>query len=285
MNYQESVLSVTCGTEPLAAILAAPESPKPTAVLVIVGGPQYRVGSHRQFVLLSRRLAEAGYPVLRFDYRGMGDSGGAQRSFEQVSDDVAAAINALQAQITFQDVVLWGLCDGASAALLYCQQRQDPRVQGLCLLNPWVRSETSLARTQIKHYYLQRLKQKEFWLKLLSGKVAGQALSGLLHSLKLTFSRNRPGPNAQASFQDRMASAWHGFRGDILLLLSGDDYTAKEFMDYASTDAAWSKALSRPGLSTQHMPGLDHTCSGMAARRLAEDHVLTWLGRRGGASS
>jgi alpha-beta hydrolase superfamily lysophospholipase len=45
-------------------------------VVVVVGGPQYRVGSHRQFVLLARDLAAAGIPTLRFDTRGMGDSGG-----------------------------------------------------------------------------------------------------------------------------------------------------------------------------------------------------------------
>jgi alpha/beta superfamily hydrolase len=48
-------------------------------VLVIVGGPQYRAGSHRQFTLLARSLAEQGFAVLRFDYRGMGDSTGAMR--------------------------------------------------------------------------------------------------------------------------------------------------------------------------------------------------------------
>ncbi len=49
-------------------------------VAIIVGGPQYRAGSHRQFILLARRLAHAGIPALRFDYRGMGDSPGAMRS-------------------------------------------------------------------------------------------------------------------------------------------------------------------------------------------------------------
>jgi len=51
-------------------------------VLIVVGGPQYRVGSHRQFLLLSRRLAAEGHPVMRFDYRGMGDASGAMRGFE-----------------------------------------------------------------------------------------------------------------------------------------------------------------------------------------------------------
>lgn len=94
-------------------------------VLIIVGGPQYRVGSHRQFVLLSRRLAGEGYPAMRFDYRGMGDAGGAMRSFEDVRADIGAAIEAFQRAVpSLRRIVLWGLCDAASAALLYVRRRQ-----------------------------------------------------------------------------------------------------------------------------------------------------------------
>src|SRR5262245_16772174 len=90
-------------------------------VVVVVGGPQYRVGSHRQFVLMARRLAEAGYPVLRFDYRGMGDSESAPRSFESVDDDIRAAVDALFSEVQgLRGIVIFGLCDAASAALMYC---------------------------------------------------------------------------------------------------------------------------------------------------------------------
>ena len=41
-------------------------------MLIVVGGPQYRAGSHRQFTLLARDVAATGVPTMRFDYRGMG---------------------------------------------------------------------------------------------------------------------------------------------------------------------------------------------------------------------
>lgn len=286
-TYRESALTLTCEGEQLLAVLAGPDAPaRKTGVLIVVGGPQYRAGSHRQFVLLSRHLAAAGHAVLRFDCRGMGDSQGAQRNFEALSQDIRVAIDALQQQVPqVQEVVLWGLCDGASAALLYCDERRDPRVRGLCLLNPWVRSEASLARTHIKHYYRQRLKQKEFWLKLLSGKVAAQALGGLLRSLKLSVSGAQVRRSAQAVYQDRMARAWRAFDGDILLLLSGNDYTAKEFIEYSGSDTAWAGALEQPRVIVLHMPGLDHTCSGAAARGLVERHTLDWLSARSSEST
>jgi uncharacterized protein len=293
MNFTEETAQFDCESETLTGILAKPESPSPIGVVLIVGGPQYRAGSHRQFVLLSRALAAAGHSVLRFDYRGMGDSSGAQRDFEGVSADIAEAIDALQERLPcVKQVVLWGLCDAASAALLYFHETQDPRVKGLCLLNPWVRSDASLARTQVKHYYIQRVQQREFWLKLVRGGVATHALQGLVKNLRAAFggSASSTASNAGAGgtashqsngpkkpFQSRMASAWHEFPGKILLILSGDDYTAKEFQEFAGRDQAWKNYSAHATLTRHDVPGVDHTFSGAESRRKAEQITLDWL--------
>src|SRR5690606_19047994 len=146
VSYDERALVFECSGDSLVGIAALPRLPSTmTRVLVVVGGPQYRAGSHRQFVLLSRRLAGRGIPCMRFDYRGIGDSTGEPRGFEAVDDDVRAAIDEFCAQMPdIEQIVLWGLCDGASAACLYA--RKDPRVAGLVLLNPWVRTEAGEAR-------------------------------------------------------------------------------------------------------------------------------------------
>lgn len=285
MKYTEEATYFSCLGDALLGIVAKPELPCETGVIVVVGGPQYRAGSHRQFVLLSRALAAAAYPVLRFDYRGMGDSEGRQRDFQSVSPDIAAAIDALQRCVpSVQHVALWGLCDGASAALLYCFDIHDPRVSALCLLNPWIRSETSLARTQVKHYYTRRLAQKEFWTKLLKGKVGLHAVSGWLSSVQLAFTGrthmaakasapDRPAP-AQLPYQQRMALAWGHFTGRILLLLSDNDYTAKEFLECASNDRAWKTSMKHPGLTRRDLQGADHTLSSATHRMQAEDLTL-----------
>ncbi|HWJ93213.1 MAG TPA: hydrolase 1, exosortase A system-associated, partial [Telluria sp.] len=113
---EDRALAFPCQGDTLYGILSLPAQPNPRGVLVIVGGPQYRAGSHRQFTLLARALADAGIPALRFDYRGMGDSEGAQRGFEHVRDDIRAAIDSFMAETPgLSEVVLWGLCDGATA--------------------------------------------------------------------------------------------------------------------------------------------------------------------------
>ncbi|MBV8502240.1 MAG: hydrolase 1, exosortase A system-associated [Paucibacter sp.] len=278
MKFRESVLPFECLGEPLLGVLSAPqEAASDLGVLVIVGGPQYRAGSHRQFTLLARALAAAGHPVLRFDYRGMGDSGGDLRSFEAVSDDIRAAIDALCAT-GVREVVLWGLCDAASAALLYCDGTTDPRVRGLCLLNPWVRSEASLARTQVKHYYLQRLGQPEFWSKLLRGQVAGKALRDLWSNLR-AIAGQAAGPRSAGvlSFQQRMARALRRLDVQALLILSGNDYTAREFLDHARVDPAWRGVLDLPMIRRVDVESADHTFSCADWRAEVEQCTEQWL--------
>jgi uncharacterized protein len=272
----EQALSFECGGQALVGIVAAPAQPHSTAVVLIVGGPQYRAGSHRHYTLLARRLAAAGFAVLRFDPRGMGDSGGEPRGFESVGDDIGAAIDALaRAQPAVRDFVLWGLCDGASAALLYCGQTADARVRALALVNPWVRSATSQARIHVKHYYAQRLVQRGFWAKLLRGQVGATALAELGRHIRQAHAQTQP--MSAPTYQQRMAQAWRRFEGPLLLVLSGRDYTAKEFIDHAGSDAAWLGALEHPRLARRDIADADHTFSDAAARAALEETTLRWL--------
>ncbi len=283
MKYTEEVLVFSCVGDTLLGILTRPENPADIGIVLIVGGPQYRAGSHRQFVLLSRALAAAGYAVLRFDHRGMGDSEGIPRDFESVNADISAAIeNLKKLEPTVTNVVLWGLCDGASAALLYYFESRDTKVSGLCLLNPWVRSESSLARTHVKHYYRQRLMQKDFWNKLLHGGVALKAASELVRNIHVATtgivqsSLTRPAASQQP-FQQRMAAAWNAFSGRILLLLSEHDYTAKEFLEFVAKNPVWKNALTHHRLVRHELPGANHTFSSEASNKLVVKLTLDWL--------
>ncbi len=277
---KESVLSFACEGEPLVGILAEPEGkPADVGVLIIVGGPQYRVGSHRQFALLARHLAANGFAALRFDYRSMGDSPGEARDFLGVDADIGAAIDALlAARPALKRVVLWGLCDAASAALLYLDSTRDPRVAGVALLNPWARSAATLARTHVKHYYWRRLRQPEFWLKLLRGGVGLTALRGLGSNLRLARGSGKPKADSR-SFQDRMATGLRGFEGPALLVLSGDDYTAREFSLHAQASPAWAGLLDNPRLQCASLAEADHTFSGPGQATGVAVITLNWLSK------
>jgi len=147
-----------CAGDRMLGISHAGDASATVGAAIVIGGPQYRVGSHRQFVLMARSLADAGTPVLRFDYRGMGDSEGEVRTFEHVDEDIKAAVSFIVASNpNITKVVLIGLCDAASAISMYASQ--DDRVHGIVLINPWVRTAEGEARSYVKHYYLQRLLQ------------------------------------------------------------------------------------------------------------------------------
>jgi exosortase A-associated hydrolase 1 len=279
-SLDEQALWMDPGGAPMLGILSRPAADtraSGTAVVIVVGGAQYRVGSHRQFLRLARTLARQGHTVLRFDLPGMGDSPGEPVPFDHATPHIAAAVDTVAACDGVQRVVLWGLCDGASASLIYASATADPRLAGLALLNPWVRSEASLARTTVRHYYRQRLREPAFWRKLLTGAVGRQALRDLLANLR---GMQRP-PQPQPSFQDHMAAGWQRFPGAILLLLSERDLTAQEFVEYANTHPRWANWARQPGLTRHALAQADHTCSSEQALRESETVLISWLSRLG----
>lgn len=283
MNYAEHALVMNGDAEPVVGVVSLPEKACGLGLVVVVGGPQYRVGSHRQFVLLARRLAQAGFAVLRFDYRGMGDSFGAPRSFESIDDDIAMAVNALQqACPAVTKVVLWGLCDGAAASVLYTGRQPDARIAGLCLLNPWVRSDNTLARTRLKHYYGDRLLKPDFWLRLWRGQLAWrQSLTEVVQNVRALKSVPLPvrALDGKASFQDQMALALKRYKGRVLLILSEPDTTAQEFLECAASRASWQGVLQRPHLQRVDVAQADHTFSTAEWRTTVEQALLEWMTR------
>lgn len=77
-----------------------------------------KLWTHRVFVSFARQLAAAGHPVLRFDYRGNGDSDGAfsDGSLASLAEDVRAAIEQVRQMTGVQTVTLLGLRAGATLA-------------------------------------------------------------------------------------------------------------------------------------------------------------------------
>jgi pimeloyl-ACP methyl ester carboxylesterase len=92
-----------------------------TTGVVLLPGGWYGTSTNgnRVFVRLSRELAALGFPAIRIDWRGMGESGGQIERFHldlPFADEVRAAAHHLLAT-GCDDVVLVGFCFGAHSAL------------------------------------------------------------------------------------------------------------------------------------------------------------------------
>ena len=284
MNPVERALAFQCKDDWLYGILSLPEQDAGKGLLIVVGGPQYRVGSHRQFTLLARYLAARGISVLRFDCRGMGDSEGERRTFEDFEGDLSCAIDKFFEEVpTLKALTIWGLCDAASAALFYAYS--DPRVAGLVLVNPWVRTEQGVAKVYLKHYYLKRLFDLEFWHKLRGGNlsfvtsiqslfsIAGDALAG---GNQMKVASNRM-PGDAAPLPERMFYGLSRFEGNILLILSGNDFTAQEFLDLVKGSRKWQKLLTSPRVQRYDLLEANHTFSQQRWRDQVAAWTVTWI--------
>ena len=270
-----------CAGSRLLGVVHRPQQPTGRGILIVVGGPQYRVGSHRQFVLLARQLAAAGYAVLRFDHRGIGDSDGPFLGFEQLEDDIDAALTALhRACPGLDDVVIWGLCDAASAALFYSRNKarmQRHAVTGLVLLNPWIRTDQGEAKAYLNQYYGRRILQTSFWAKLLSGKVdVIGSLRSFVNNLLKAFDDPGKAVAVSAPLPQLMLQAFSDFSGPVLFIISGNDLTAAEFEAEAAGDA-WRAGLERSTVQRQYLPDSDHTFSRREWRDRVADLTIQWL--------
>lgn len=285
IQAKEIPLVFDCLGKKLVGVIHNSESPYPLGVLIIVGGPQYRVGSHRQFILLARQLARQGISVMRFDVRGMGDSDGNPRRFDQLDDDIRAAVDCFMSSCPeLQHVVLWGLCDGASAASFYAYQ--DSRIKGLALLNPWVFTEQGAAKTYLKHYYLRRLLNKDFWLKILSFKFDYiGSLRSLMTHLKLAAARSEAvQENNEIARVDenltlpvRVRECLKQFAHPVLLILSGRDLTADEFKEAVKNDQGWQSLIAEARVTRHDFPEADHTFSSADWRDRVAAWTLNWV--------
>ena len=256
-------------------------------MIIVAGGPQYRVGAHRQFVSLARMFASNGYPVMRFDLRGMGDSSGAYLGYEQSGPDIRAAIDEfLRREPSVQEVALFGECESASGILFYAAQ--DARVRRIALANPWVRTPGVQAETILKHYYLDRLRSREFWLSVWSGEYKLRASLTSFYEVFATFMQGRKSTRAStagsglANFDllplpSRTAEGLRRFSGHVLLLMSGRDLIAREFDEVTKVSKDWQGLLSGQRITRKDIADADHTFSKPEVKAEAQRTLLDWL--------
>lgn len=286
---QEIPVTFLCEGETLVGMVHLPAQIRSRGMLsVVAGGPQYRGGVCRMQVTLARQLAAAGVPVMRFDYRGLGDSEGAFRGFTQVTADLRAALDTFLATVPqMREVVLWGGCDAASASMINAWK--FPEVTGMVLGNPWVHAQDTGDLVAVKHFR-SRLLDADFWLKVIRLQynplpAAGTVLRALWQRFKrrLAGAGVRPGPavaqdDPSLPFQQRMRLGLTRFQGDLLLLMSGRSLVSKEFDELVAAHADWQQAMKAPRSVRRHdIAEADQAFSTLDARQEVNRVTHSWL--------
>ncbi|MEO0410301.1 MAG: hydrolase 1, exosortase A system-associated [Pseudomonadota bacterium] len=264
----------------LAAVYHAPQKDHyglKLGCIILVGGPQYRVGAHRQYVALARGLAKRGVGVLRFDYQGMGDSTGTLQAMEDRGADIEAASNALSERLGRNAKIFpWGLCEGASA--IFMHNHRIVNMAGAIIANPWVGDARIEAQVRWRHYYLGRLNLSYMKNRIQSRPLFGgnffKNAKGFLRGVEY-FDQDPYSP-ALTNLPDDMAYLLARNR-PILYIASTDD-RERETFDYAlSSEPRWKQAHNKSILIRKELTGADHTFSTARAKQKVEDVTFNFI--------
>lgn len=253
------LLTFDCAGDTLVATLD--DGPAATGLLIVSGGNEVRIGAHRGMAILAAAVAVKGYPVFRFDRRGIGDSTGLNHGFSESATDIAAAAAAFRrAAPHVSRIVAFGNCDAAAALVLF---HATAGIDRLILANPW--SLDAVAETPpaaaIRSRYAQRLISPAQWLRLIRG---GVDLAKLAQGLGAAIPRSRP----LGTLATRLAKSLGTAVPTTIVLAMGDN-TAAAFL------SAWRHRMFRPVRAKVAL--LQHASSSHSFAPAAD---AEWLRRR-----
>ncbi len=131
----ETQVEFRSGEDHVFGVLHLPEGRPAAGILMCHGFTGHKAETHRLFVGAARDLARHGLVVLRFDFRGSGDSGGEFRDMtvSREIEDAVAALDYLSSrpEVDSDRVGVLGLSLGGCVAA--CLAGRDDRVSALAL--------------------------------------------------------------------------------------------------------------------------------------------------------
>jgi alpha-beta hydrolase superfamily lysophospholipase len=246
-------------------------------ILILNAGFVHRVGPRCIFARQARRWAALGFPVLRFDLAGLGDSrseGGEEDQLlpPSAESDVRAAMDALGA--CARRFVLVGLCSGAQHALQVAVK--DPRVSGVVLVNlpadAWM-SPAHLFKFKAR-FYRRLLFRLDTWRRVLLGRVNVRYVAAVLATAAL------------GHIRARLASGRGGGISPLDKLCNSDLHTLMVFSDEEVSievgSSPWDFELGNGGQIggiTVARVNADHLFSGKRAESALNDVISEHLVR------
>ncbi len=277
------------------------EQMRTTGVILLSGtfGGTTTLGRNRMWLKMARALADRGYPVLRFDYAGIGDSSGDATCYALESPAVTelhAGFDLLSSH-GVTDFLVVGTCYGSRSAL--AGSVGEERVRGIHLLVPPVRSGTKgvggadhLAEYVGTASLAKKVFSKRIMRKLFRSKKAREAAWRVVTQKlrSLVGRRTQPATPDAAEEADDTRGAAVGFQRPLRRLLSDgvsvhflygtDDYFWTEFDE--ARNGRLGEALQQHAdlVEVETVPGIVRGFLSVRVQNVAIDSVLDWVERR-----
>lgn len=231
-----------------------------SGLLIVSGGNEIRAGAFNGQARIAREIAAAGFPVFRFDRRGVGDSEGENLGYRASRQDIEAAVFAFRALAPqIERVVAFGNCDAASALML----NEGAGCDALVLSNPWAVDESEdmpHSPAEVRSRYGKKLRNPKELLRLITGGVNFAGLArGMMQAV-------RPATGT-SSLAAEMKSGLAAFDGPVAILLASRDRTAQIFAERWDTK----------DMRIARCEGADHAYSTPEAHEWLRDRLLTAL--------
>jgi pimeloyl-ACP methyl ester carboxylesterase len=263
----------------LVSVIARPRlpgNPDLPGIVILNTGIVHRVGHHRMYVKLSRKLATGGRTVVRFDQSGLGDSSARTDHLPPLAAglaDIKEVLDALEKSCQVSRFILTGLCSGADQAVLY--GHTDLRVVGLVIMDPTI---PPTPRYYL-HYILRNLRQLRNWISFMSGR------SGLLRMASAHL-RNRMWPPDRArpptlqslQFSPYLAHCYAATAARGMKILAAFTELSPRHTYRRQILDAFPEVSAGGSLQLQYFPESDHLFSAPSDRARLFRVIDSWLG-------
>lgn len=275
VSFHESIASPG-DSGGVVAILTEPGSEitgqQRPSVTLLNAGVIHRVGPHRLHVRLARALAAAGFPALRLDLSGIGDSRPLAEGLtfrESAVADIRTALDWQAARLGDAPAILFGICSGADNAL--AAALQDTRVAGIVLVDPHAYA-TRRARLRQLRRMGPRALLRRVGARLLPRASRAHAGDGAPGG-----SARQPPPREDMRGQLQALVA----RGVRILSI----HTLAQGQRNNHVDQVFESFPELRGkVDTLYFPRANHTFTALSEQAALIDAVVQWCGRRFPAS-
>jgi exosortase A-associated hydrolase 1 len=271
------MIDFDCGGHKLAGTLD--EADGQSGLLIVSGGNEIRCGAYAGQAAMAAHFAALGFPVFRYDRRGIGDSEGENAGFEGSADDISAAAAAFRRYApNVTRIAAFGNCDATSALALFHANQFD----ALVLANPWViegvpseageDTPTQPSAAAIRARYWARIKNPRSLLDLFTGKIDLKKLVGGL--------ANAAKKEAPSGLAVRISDALGAANIPVLILIAKRDTTAMAFMATWKGDK-FSDVCAHASLKLETNDTSSHSFADEAAQTWLRTKILEMVAKEG----